>query len=137
MAGFKYRYRLGGGNRTKQDIIMGTASLVEGDTVNLVTGQAVLGATTNANFLGVVLETITGTIGTTRVKVCTDADAVYGVTDANARLIGAPLDLAGASGAQGVAASVNKEFVVAADSSASQETLVRFNVGKHYANKAQ
>lgn len=138
MAGFKFRYRLNGGQRTIQDIIMADASFVEGDVVNLETGQADLAVTTDVNLLGVVLETISGaTPGTTRVKVCTDADAVYGVTDANARLIGAPLDIAGATGAQGVAASANKEFVVAADSSATQETLVRFNVGKHYQNKAQ
>lgn len=137
MPGFKFRYRKNGGAPTLQDVIMGSASLTAGDVVNLAGGQAVLAVTTNTNLLGVVVETKTGTIGTTKVKVCTDADAVYGVTDANARQIGATLDLAGATGAQGVGASVNKEFVVAADSSATEETLVRFNVGKHFENKAQ
>ena len=137
MAGFKYRNRLSGGNRTKQDIVMADASFVEGDVVNLEAGQADLGVTTDANFLGVVVETKAGVAGTTKIKVCTDPDAVYGVTDANARVIGATLDLAGGTGAQGVAASVNKEFVVEADCSATERTLVRFNVGKHYKNKAQ
>lgn len=137
MAGFKYRYRENGGTPSIQSVIMGSASLTAGDTVNLATGQAVLGVTTNTNFIGVVAETKTGTIGTTRIQVYADPDAVFGVTDLNARVIGAPLDVAGATGAQAVAASVNKEFVVAADSSATEETLVRFNVGKHHKNKAQ
>ena len=62
---------------------------------------------------------------------------MYGVDDANARVLGATLDLSGATGAQAVAASSNKEFVVVAPSSASEETLVRINVGKAFANKAQ
>lgn len=138
MPGFKFRYRDNGGPPTTQDITFkDTETITRGDTVNLETGQADLGATADTNFAGVALETKAGTTGVTTMKVCTDPDAVYGVTDANARLIGATLDVAGATGAQTVAASSNKEFVVVANSSATEETLVRFNVGKHYKNKAQ
>lgn len=138
MPGFKFRYRDNGGPPTLQPIVFkDTETITKGDTVNLETGQADLGATADVNFAGVAVETKAGTTAVTKLLVCTDPDAVYGVTDANARVIGATLDVAGATGAQGVATSSNKEFVVVADSSATEETLVRFNVGKHYKNKAQ
>ncbi len=73
---------------------------------------------------------------TTYIRFIRDADAVYGIVDNNARLMGVTLDLAGATGAQTVATSSNKEFVVVAPSGATEETLVRFNVGKHHDNKA-
>jgi hypothetical protein len=141
MAGFTFRYRLSGGAPTIQNVVQkDTELLTAGDMLNLETGQADLGATADTNFLGVALQTVLAAQavgGTTRIKCVTDADAVYGVADPNARVKGATLDLAGASGAQGVAASSNKEFVVVADCSATEETLVRFNVGKHADNKAQ
>jgi hypothetical protein len=104
---------------------------------NLETGEIDLAATADANLLGAVQQTAAGTDSTTLFEVITDEDAVYAVTDANARLKGATLDIAGATGAQTVATSSNKEFVVVAPSSATEETLVKFNVGKHVDNKAQ
>jgi hypothetical protein len=135
---FEFAYRRSGGSPTIQRLIMADATFKKGDMVNLESGQADLGVTSDANLIGVVLET-TGTkvAGTDRVSVITDADAVYRVADNNARSIGATLDLAGATGAQTVAASSNKEFVVVEDSTATQPTLVQFNVGKHFLNKAQ
>jgi hypothetical protein len=59
------------------------------------------------------------------------------VYDPVARLKGATLDIAGTTGAQTIAASSNKEFVVFAESTAAEETLVCFNVGKHLDNTAQ
>lgn len=136
--GFRFRYRMSGGMPTIEDLLYkDTETLTKGDMVNLETGEIDLGATGDTNFLGVVLETQSGTDSTTRAKVITDADAVYGVYDANARLKGATLDISGATGAQTVAASSNKEFVVIAESTAAEETLVVFNVGKHLNNKAQ
>jgi hypothetical protein len=104
---------------------------------NLESGEVDLGATGDTALLGIIMETGAGTDSTTRVKVIVDSDAVYGVYDANARLKGATLDLSGATGAQTVAASSNKEFVVYAESTAAEETLVKFNVGKHVDNVAQ
>lgn len=138
MAGFQYRYRISGGQPTIQNIVFkDTETLSKGDLVNLETGQLDLGATADTNLVGVALETKAGTTAVTLIEVITDPDAVYGITDANARLVGATLDLSGATGAQTVATSSNKELVVVATSSASQETLVRINVGKHFQNKAQ
>lgn len=135
---FHFRYRISGGAPTIQRVVFkDSETITKGDVVNLESGQLDLGATADTNLVGVALETAAGVSATTLLTVITDADAVYGVVDANARLIGATLDLSGATGAQTVAASSNKEFVVVATSSATEETLVRFNIGKHYANKAQ
>lgn len=138
MAGFTFRYRTSGGAPTVQDILCkDTETLTKGDLANLESGEIDLAATGDTNLLGVICETAAGTDSTTRYNVIVDDDAVYGVVDANARLLGATLDVAGATGAQTVATSSNKEFVVVAESSATEETLVRINVGKHHSNKAQ
>lgn len=138
MAGFQFRYRLSHPTPTIQVLkAKDTETLTEGDLLNLESGEVDLAATADTNLLGVCLATYSAVDSTTDIRVIVDADAVYGVADANARVAGATLDLAGATGAQGVAASSNKEFVVVAPSSATEETLVRINVGKHHANKAQ
>jgi methionine aminopeptidase len=136
-AGFRFRYRLGGGEPTIQTLtIKDSETLTKGDIVNLETGEIDLGATGDTALVGVVLETKAGTDSTTTYKVIVDADAVYGVYDANARVKGETLDISGATGAQTVATSSNKEFVVVDASTASEETLVRFNIGKHVDNVA-
>ena len=126
-AGFRFRYRLCGAPPTIQ-------YLTCADDETLSKGD--LGVTTDTALLGVILETKAGTDSTTVYGVIVDSDAVYGVYDANARVKGATLDLSGATGAQTVGASSNKEFVVVEASTASEETLVRFNVGKHVGNVA-
>lgn len=136
--GFRYRGRKSGGEATIQDLLCkDSETLSKGDMANLESGEIDLGVTTDTNFLGVILETQVGVDSTTRYKVVVDSDAIYGVYDANARLKGATLDLSGATGAQTVGASSNKEFVVYAESAADEETLVCFNTGKHHDNKAQ
>ncbi|HYI80013.1 MAG TPA: hypothetical protein VEW67_04060 [Thermoleophilaceae bacterium] len=138
MAGFEYRYRLSGGAPTVQSFLFkDTEKLTKGDIANLESGEVDLGATADTNLLGPVQETKQGTDSTTRIETIVDEDAVYGVRDANARKIGDTLDLAGATGAQGVAASSNKEFVVVAESSATEETLVRINQDAHAFRRAQ
>jgi hypothetical protein len=131
MAGFTFRYRLSGGAPTIQTIKSAlTGTLTKGDLLNLESGKADLLVNTDAAILGVFLGPTGAKVdGVTDLAVITDADAVYGVTDANARLTGALLDIAGATGAQTVAASgPGVEFVVVAPSSATEETLVTFNV---------
>lgn len=139
MAGFKFRYRMCGSPPTVQVLkAKDTETLTEGDLLNLETGVVDLAATLDTNLLGVCLgPTGAAVASTTEIRFIRDADAVYGVVDNNARLMGATLDIAGLTGAQGVAASVNKELVVVAPSGATEETLVRINVGKHHDNKAQ
>lgn len=135
---FVFAFRESGGAPTIVDLLFkDTETLTKGDLVNLETGEVDLLAAADANALGVVLETKAGTDSTTRIKVIIDEDAVYSVTDNNARLLGATLDISGATGAQTVTTSSGKEFVVARESSATEPTLVRFNTGKHVFNKAQ
>lgn len=138
MAGFTFRERPTTAVPTLMRLIMkDTETLNVGDLLNLEGGFVDLAATADANLVGVCLETVAGTTQVTKVKCVTDPDAIYGVADPVARKIGDTLDIAGATGAQAVAASVNKELVVVADCSALEETLVRINVGKHYQSKAQ
>lgn len=140
MAGFEFRYKQAGGLPTIQQIVSGTATWKKGDTAILnASAQAILGVTGSATFLGVVQADYANlTTGTDKVDVVTDVDAVYAVTDNNARNIKATLDVSGASGAQALAASSNKEFVVVSTKNAAgDKTLVKFNLGKHIFNTAQ
>lgn len=139
MAGFSFAYRLSGGAPTKQLLkAKDTETLSFGDFANLESGTVDLGATADANLLGAIVSaTVAATTAVTDIEVITDDDAVYSVTDANARAVGDTLDLSGATGAQTVAASSNKEFIVVEKSTSSQPTLVRVNTGKHFKNKAQ
>lgn len=138
MAGFQFRYRLSHPTPTIQVVkAKDTETLTAGDILNLEGGEVDLGATADTNLVGVCLATYSAVDSTTDIRFIADADAVYGVVDNNARKKGDTLDLAGTTGAQGVATSSNKEFVVVAPSSATEETLVRINVGKHHDNKAQ
>lgn len=136
--GFRYRGRISGGHPTIQDLVYkDTETLSKGDLVNLETGQIDLAATGDTNLIGLVMETQAGTTAVTKAKVIVDPDIILGVYDANARVKGATLDIAGATAAQTVATSSNKEFVVWMDSTASEETLLVINIGKHHHNKAQ
>jgi len=137
-AGFRYRGRISGGEPTIMDLLFnGTETLTAGDMVNLETGTVDLGATNDAALLGVVLETKAGTASVTRIKVICDPDAIYGVYDANARLAGATLDIAGTTGAMTIATSSNKDVTVWAESTASEETLVVISHGLHAFNASQ
>lgn len=131
--GFRFKYRLSGGQPTVQTLtIKDTETLTKGDLVNLETGEIDLAATNDTNLVGIVLETKAGTDSTTTYKVITDWDAVYEVYDANARAIGATLDITGTTGAMTVAASSNVDLIVVANSTASEPTLVMIAHGEHW-----
>lgn len=133
--GFKYRGRLSGGLPTVQKFkCKDTETLTKGDLVNLEAGEIDLAATDDKALLGVVMETKAGTDSTTEYSVVTDEDAIYGVYDANARLAGVKLDLAGTTGAMTVAADSNHDLQTIAASSASEETLVMISHGAHVNN---
>ena len=130
--GFKFMYRLSGGQPTIQTLYFkDTETLTKGDLVNAEGGEVDLAATNDTALLGAVLQTKAGTDSTTTIEVIVDDDAVYAVYDANARVIGAQLDIAGASGAMGVAASSNNDVIVVANSSADELTLVRIIPANH------
>lgn len=133
--GFHFAYRLGGGDPTIMEILAAdTATYYKGDLVNLESGELDPAATDDSALVGAVYETVSATDSTTYVKVITDADAVYAVYDANARLVGATLDLAGSAGAYTVGASSNVDLRVVANSTASEPTLVMIAHGEHWQN---
>lgn len=132
--GFRFDGRLSGALPTIQILTVKTSeTLTRGDLVNLETGEADLAATDDAGFLGVVLEgPKVGVDSVTNIQCITDADAVYAVDDANARVIGATLDLVGATGAQHLTTSTHADFTVVSDSSATEPTRVVITHGEHW-----
>ena len=141
-AGFRYRYRMCGGQPTIQKFVAASAATYhKGDMVSLASGECEISATDDGyKILGAVCETTVcdgvATTGT-QIQVITDADAVYGVYDANARLMGAPLDVSGATGAMTVATAANYDLLVVAPSSATEETLVMIIHDAHWTSTAK
>lgn len=138
MAGFSPRYRQSGDAFTVQTFTVGATVVAVGDLVKLSSGK-VVAATTGTAAVGVVVgpndhstDMAALTINSSKVKVITDADAVYGVADANARVNGAALDMTGTTGAMGVTTDSNSDFMVVADSTATQETLVKLVADTHF-----
>ena len=127
MAGFELAYTLHGGDAAKLDLaIKSGEAVVKGVLVKLDTGEAALGTTNATTFLGVCTGVnAAGTIAT----VVVDPDAVYRVTDATARVVGATLDIA--TGAAGVTTSSNVDVVVAGKSPAGAATLVKITSANH------
>jgi RNA polymerase primary sigma factor len=133
VVGFNFRYRLGGEGPTVESFrFRSTRTLSRGDILNFDAGLAALGKSGDDALVGAALNTKQGRASQTRIDVIVDGDAVYGTSDLNARLDGAILDLAGKTGDQGVATNGGAEFVVVAESWASEETLVRINPSKHF-----
>ena len=106
MAGFAWRYNLSGnGAPLIQSFFMkDTETLTKGDIGNVETGEIDLAVTSDAALAGAIMGAfnpsdedpagkVSGTDSTTLVKVIINPDAVYGVTDANARQPGALLDI--------------------------------------------
>jgi uncharacterized protein YbcI len=132
MPGFEFRYRLNGEEPTTRRLrFKNTETLSDGDMLNLESGEVHLGAKGDGHLVGAAQQTKAGTGGTTYIDVITDGDAVYGVEDANARVKGVTLDLAGITGAQGVAEGPDGGLEVVVDCSAAEKTLVRISVGSH------
>lgn len=139
MAGFKAVGRLSGGGFTKVTVkAKDNETLSNGDLVNIEAGEVDLAATNDTALAGpIVSATVSAVDSTTDIEIIIDPDVILETVDNNARLLGATLDIAGATGAQGVTTSSNKEFIVVAPSTASQPTKVMFNVGHHLLSKAQ
>ena len=149
--GFIWRYNLSGGRPLILTFIMkDTETFTVGDMMNVETGQVDLGATADTGLAGAFVGPfdpkdakvgepgkVDGTTAVTVVKVIVNPDAVYGVFDENARQPGAALDISGATGAQTVAASSNKEFVVVERKmQTADETRVMISQADHYLVKA-
>ena len=123
MAGFNWKYNQGGGRPLIQVLFSkDTETLTKGDIANVESGEVDLAVTTDVALLGAIqgafdpadektAGVITAVDSTTKIKVITNKDAVYSTVDDNARLVGAELDITGATGAQGLAGSSNNEFI--------------------------
>ena len=151
--GFEWRYNLYGGGKPliKTFYMKDTETLTVGDILNVESGEVDLAATGDTGLAGAFAGpddpgdavdnapgTVAGTDSTTLVKVIINPDAVYEVEDNNARAPGATLDITGATGAQGVAASSNTEFVVVERKrQTSDPTHVMICPSAHYLAKAQ
>jgi len=133
--GFHFRYRLCGQPPTIREYQSADTEVFNaGDLVEVASGLIDLAATDDDMLLGAVTEYVSSTASTTWVKVIVDDDAVYAVTDANARTEGSKLDLAGATGAMTVGADSNHDLLVVCNSSATEPTLVRIIPGAHAFN---
>ena len=149
--GFEWRYNLHGGDKPliKTFVMQDTETFTRGDVMNVESGKVDLAVTSDAGLAGVFVGpedpadakegspgVVAGTTAVTVVKVIINDDAVYAVSDSNARNAGATLDIAGTTGAQGVAASANTEFVVVERKRAtSDDTLVMLTPAAHYLAK--
>lgn len=156
MAGFEWAYNLSGG----RPLILtfraaDTETLTKGDIMNVESGEVDLAASADTGLAGALVGAfdpkderdsngdptpgvIAATDSVTRLKVIVNPDAVYAVDDDNASNAGASLDLTGATGAQGLAASGDNEFVVVATKEQSTDkTLVMIQPAVHYLAKEQ
>ena len=133
--GFRYRGRKSGGPPTLQKFVASSAATYhKGDLVSLSSGECEIAASNDTTFLGIVNETAVcdgvATTGT-KIEVIVDEDSIFGAYDATARLKGALLDIAGATGAMTLAADNDTDVMVFANSPATEETLVCFVHGSH------
>lgn len=139
--GFEFSHRPTYPSPTVQEfpVKSGVTDLSGGVIANIESGEVDLAATNDTALAGLVLapvnpdDDIAALPAGAKVKVITDPDAIYRVTDANARVAGATLDLA--TGAAGVAASSNVDVVVTATSTSAQPTHVRLSNANHFVGK--
>lgn len=128
MAGFEWAYNLSGGAaRIVKYVVKDTVVLSAGEVVTLDTGEVDAGATGDAGaFVGVCVEDSDNTSDGETVSVIVNPDAVYRVTDLNARNANAALDLA--SGGMGVTTDSNSDLLVVRTSTATEKTEVTWNM---------
>ena len=107
-----------------------TETLTKGDAINNESGEVDLFATGgDTGLIGVANETVAGIDSTTQIEVILDfqGQGLWAITDANARLEGAELDITGTTGAQTLGADGDSDVIVAFNSSATEPTIVRFH----------
>ncbi len=130
MAGFQWVYNLSGGAPTKRRYIVKASEVIsKGELCSIDTGEVDAAATNDTQLLGASTEAVDNTVDGHTVEVITNIDAVYEVTDANARLEGATLDIG--SGGLTVATSSNVDLIVVENSSATEKTRVRIVPAEH------
>jgi len=135
-AGFKYEGRLSGGPDLFMSVLFkDTETLTKGDLINIESGTADLAATNDTAFAGAARETKAGTTAVSTIEFYYAPDAIYSVYDANARALGATLDISGATGAMTVTTSSNADVIVVGGLTANERTLVMFVAGEHFLDR--
>lgn len=129
-AGFTFQGTMDGGADPLIRLIpvVDTAVIPAGALVNLETGEADLAVTGDSALLGVAVEAVDNTDDGEYIHVICNPLAIYSVTDANARVMGATLDIA--TGALGVATSSNADLIVVEPSTATEPTKVMLKRGE-------
>ncbi len=133
--GFEFsHYRTRNSGPVYEDYLFSdTETLTKGDLLNLeVTaniGEVDLAVSGDTALIGLADETLEGVDSTTLIRIIRDmqGDAVYRVTDANARAEGTELDIDGATGEMTLAADSDSDVIVVQNSTATEPTLVRFH----------
>jgi phosphotransferase system IIB component len=129
-SGFTWVYNLHGGAPTIQTkTIVNAAVMAKGVLCNAESGEVTIGVSADTELLGATVEAVDNTDDGEVIRVIVNPDAVYEVTDANARVTGAHLDIN--TGALTVTTDSNHDLVVVEDSSASEPTRVRIAAGNH------
>lgn len=131
MAGFEFAYCLHGGAPFRIYLpVVASAVLSQNELVNLESGEADPAATNDTTLVGAAVSAVDNTVDGHFVWVIADPYAVYAVTDANARVAGATLDIG--SGGLTVASSSNVDLIVVTTSTATEKTHVMIAHGEHY-----
>ncbi len=128
--GCVWKYNLSGGAPTIKRIVVKASEVISlHELCSIDTGEVDAAATNDTTLIGAAIEAVDNTVDGHYVDVITNIDAVYEVTDANARLIGATLDIG--SGGLTVASSSNVDLIVVENSSATEPTRVRIVPVEH------
>jgi hypothetical protein len=126
MAGFIWAYNESGGAPLIQTfVVKDTVVFSEFQLANFESGELDAAATSDSALVGAVVEAVDNTSDGLSIKCIVNRDAVYRVKDANIRVVGAALDIG--SGGLTVASDSNSDLIVVESSTASEDTLVRFN----------
>src|SRR3990167_4638592 len=92
--GFVWVYNLSGGGPTIRRFTVKASEVVSlHELCSIDTGEVDAAAPNDATLLGAAIEAVDNTVDGHEILVITNIDAVYEVTDANARAIGATLDI--------------------------------------------
>jgi hypothetical protein len=124
--GFVFAYTLDGStSRAVEYPIKDTVVLSKGQLCNLESGEVDGAATGDSTLVGPAQDDVDNTNDGETVRCIINPGAVYRVTDNNARLAGASLDIA--TGGLGVTTASNNDLTVVESSTATEPTLVTFN----------
>ncbi len=128
---FEWAYSLDGSDPIIQEfVVTASAVLSRGEMCTLTSNEANAAASNDSTIIGIATHDVDNTVDGHTVKCIVNKYAVYKVADANARSVGAQLDLA--SGGLGVTTDSNHDFLVVQSSSATEPTYVMIISAEHW-----